>query len=58
MGRGRHRRAVPNLRGIRLYGASAKARRASAQILVTAAERRGQVPDPWAVEVAAGRIVT
>ena len=49
---------VQNVNRLRLYGASSKARRASAQIIVTAAERRGQSPDPWAVEVAAGRIGT
>lgn len=42
--------------GVKLYGKTAKARRASAQLLVTAAERRGQTPNPWYVEVAAGRI--
>lgn len=53
-----HTSAVQNVQGLKLYGASSKARRASAQLLVTVAEKRGQAPDRWAVEVAAGRIVT
>lgn len=47
---------VENRQGIDLYGDSPQARRASAKILVSVARRRGESPDPWVAEVAAGRI--
>ncbi len=49
---------VPNRLGITLFGGSPAVRQVSAQVLVNAAELRGEDPDPWVVAVAEGRITT